>query len=187
MRRFTKQLNEREQELIHKHYKFYHALETGVKEPETKEQEHFVLVCQGKVEPKTEHEIVYIKYLTLRKDIKVEESEKEKRRKKSGNIKPIDKVSLNKAYQKIFDILEHIKNENEKEHDIIKAANILADSGIFSGRGDLFSHLYQLAEELDDPWEKIYTFMEITDAMRPKLNQQELNFDEHYREDMAEF
>lgn len=57
------QFTKHEIKLLYHHMHFYDELRTGVKPANTPEREHFVKVANGKAEPKTEHEIVYIKYL----------------------------------------------------------------------------------------------------------------------------
>ena len=42
---------------------FYDELRTGVKPANTPEREHFVKAINGKVEPETDHEIAYTKYM----------------------------------------------------------------------------------------------------------------------------
>ena len=42
---------------------FYDELRTGVKPANTPEREHFVKAAKVKVEPKTDHEIAYTKYM----------------------------------------------------------------------------------------------------------------------------
>lgn len=49
--------------LVEKYYEFYRSLEEGSRSPETEAQEHFVLVCQGKARPKTDHEIAYFSHI----------------------------------------------------------------------------------------------------------------------------
>jgi uncharacterized protein YifE (UPF0438 family) len=58
-------LTEKERLLIKKYGKFYRSLETGERSPTTKDQVHFVEVCQGHAQPKTEHEIAYSKFLGI--------------------------------------------------------------------------------------------------------------------------
>lgn len=170
MKRFSKYLTDHEQYLIHKNYKFYHALETGIRKPENDEQRHFVAVCKKESEPKTPQEIAYFKHLKLREELKAEST--------SPTANTTD-AYLSNVYPKIFDKIEHIKNEEEKEEDIINAARVLNENGKIKGKNDFISHLYQVADEIEDPWEKIYTFMEITDTFHPH-DTQELNFDDHY-------
>lgn len=173
MKRFSKYLTEKEQELIHKNYKFYHALEIGIKEPENEEQKHFLAVCKEESEPKTMHEIAYFKHLKLRSELKEESNEQ------NPDTPNSTAAYLSNVYPKIFDKLEHLKNEDEKEEDIINAARVLNENGKIKGKNDFISHLYQVADEIEDPWEKIYTFMEITDTFHPH-DTEELNFDNHY-------
>ena len=60
-----KNLTKEERLLILKHLKFYQSLETGQRPPTTAEQKHFVNVCHGQAKPKTEHEIVYSKFIGI--------------------------------------------------------------------------------------------------------------------------
>lgn len=170
MKRFSKYLTDDEQKLIHKNYKFYHALETGIRKPTNDEQRHFIKVCKNESDPKTPQEIAYFKHMQLREELKAEESEK------TDNT---SKAYLSNIYPKIFNKMESIKNEEEKEEDIINAARVLNENGKIKGKSDFISHLYQVADEIEDPWEKIYTFMEITDTFHPH-DTAELNFDDHY-------
>ncbi|MCC7276633.1 MAG: DUF413 domain-containing protein [Alphaproteobacteria bacterium] len=55
-------LNDRQKELIAKHLTFYESLDTGLREPDTALQRHFVEVCRGSCAPRTEHEMVYLAY-----------------------------------------------------------------------------------------------------------------------------
>lgn len=55
-------LHASEWELLTKHIEFYRKLETGERTPTTDAQVHFVEVCEGRAEPRTEHEIAYVKY-----------------------------------------------------------------------------------------------------------------------------
>lgn len=57
--KFTKN----EIKLLHHHMHFYDELRTGVRIADTAEKEHFVKAVRGEVEPTTEHEIAYTKYL----------------------------------------------------------------------------------------------------------------------------
>ena len=52
-------LPERERELLRRHCDFYCSLASGKRRPETEAQRHFVAVCQGQAEPRTEHELAY--------------------------------------------------------------------------------------------------------------------------------
>ena len=54
---------EHEIKLLHHHMHFYDELRTGVRPANTPEREHFVKVAKGRADPKTEHEIAYMKYL----------------------------------------------------------------------------------------------------------------------------
>lgn len=173
MKRFGKYLTDDEQKLIHKNYKFYHALETGIRKPENDEQRHFLKVCKKESEPKTPQEIAYFKHIQLREELKAENNTVATSPANSSN------AYLSNVYPKIFDKIEHIKNEDEKEEDIINTARVLNETGKIRGKTDFISHLYQVADEIEDPWEKIYTFMEITDTFHPH-DTQELNFDNHY-------
>ena len=49
--------------LLHHHMNFYDSLRTGVIPANTPEREQFVKAANGKVEPKTDHEIAYTKYM----------------------------------------------------------------------------------------------------------------------------
>jgi uncharacterized protein YifE (UPF0438 family) len=61
-----KEVTKEERSLIIKHHKFYQSLETGQRSPTTIEQKHFVDVCRGYAQPKTEHEILYSKFIVHR-------------------------------------------------------------------------------------------------------------------------
>ena len=54
----------REISLLYHHLKFYQSLHAGVTPSDTEEREHFLNAVLNKVEPETEHEKVYIKYLS---------------------------------------------------------------------------------------------------------------------------
>lgn len=49
--------------LIRKHIRFYKALDSGDRIPDTEAQKHFVEVCRRRKTPETAHEKAYIKYL----------------------------------------------------------------------------------------------------------------------------
>ena len=69
-------LTQQEHLLIKKHLKFYKSLESGERSPTTTEQKHFVDVCLGYVQPKTEHEIAYSKFIGIyspKTDVKITE------------------------------------------------------------------------------------------------------------------
>ena len=57
------QFTKHEIKLLYHYMHFYDQLRTGVKPANTPEREHFVKAANGKVEPKTEHEIAYTKYM----------------------------------------------------------------------------------------------------------------------------
>ena len=59
MTTFTK----REISLLHYHLKFYQSLQAGITPADTEERKHFLQAIMGKVEPQTEHEKVYMKYV----------------------------------------------------------------------------------------------------------------------------
>lgn len=60
MTQFTK----REISLLHHHLKFYQSLQAEVGEVDTEAKRHFVEVLKGNAEPETEHEKVFLKYLS---------------------------------------------------------------------------------------------------------------------------
>ena len=49
--------------LLHHHMNFYDSLRTGVIPANTPEREQFVKAANDKVEPKTDHESAYTKYM----------------------------------------------------------------------------------------------------------------------------
>ena len=50
--------------MLHNHLPFYQALNAGVKPADTEERVHFLSVLKGESDPVTEHEKVYLKYLS---------------------------------------------------------------------------------------------------------------------------
>ena len=59
------QLDDSQRQLLLKHYEFYRSLHHGQRSPITAAQRHFVAVCSGEQDPDTEHEHVYLKFLSL--------------------------------------------------------------------------------------------------------------------------
>ena len=57
--KFTKH----EIKLLYHHLNFYHSLRGGVIAGDTAERQHFIKSSNGQVEPETEHEIAYTKYM----------------------------------------------------------------------------------------------------------------------------
>ena len=57
------QFTKHEINLLYHHMNFYHSLRGGVIPANTPEREHFIKAMNGQTEPKTEHEIVYSKYM----------------------------------------------------------------------------------------------------------------------------
>jgi uncharacterized protein YifE (UPF0438 family) len=60
MTQFTKQ----EISLLHYHLRFYQSLQAGFTAVDTTERQHFVAVIKGEAIPTTEHEKVFLKYLS---------------------------------------------------------------------------------------------------------------------------
>ena len=54
----------REISLLHHHLRFYHSLQAGVIPLNNEERRHFHKALMGEVDAKTEHEKVYLKYLS---------------------------------------------------------------------------------------------------------------------------
>ena len=53
----------REISFLHHYLKFYQSLQAGITHADTEERRHFVAAINGDVEPKTEHEKIFLKYL----------------------------------------------------------------------------------------------------------------------------
>ena len=50
--------------MVDRYYlKFYQSLQAGITHADTEERRHFVAAINGDVEPKTEHENIFLKYL----------------------------------------------------------------------------------------------------------------------------
>jgi len=58
------QFSKREISLLFHHRQFYQSLQAGTVELDTAEKRHFVQALKGEVEAETEHEKVYLKYLS---------------------------------------------------------------------------------------------------------------------------
>jgi uncharacterized protein YifE (UPF0438 family) len=68
--RKQKLFTDRDRELLKRWIKFYLSLDAGERAPTTTEQVHFVQVCRGQREPKTDHEKAYLKLkLMLESDL----------------------------------------------------------------------------------------------------------------------
>jgi uncharacterized protein YifE (UPF0438 family) len=76
--------NAREISLLHYHLRFYQSLQAGIEPANTKQRKHFISAIMGQVDAKTEHEKVFLKYL-------------------SSNQRKVDQMvhswSLNKSHQ----------------------------------------------------------------------------------------
>ena len=59
-------LTNEERGLITKYISFYEDLESGVREPRSDAQRHFLEVLRGKAPPRTDHEIAFLKHLKRR-------------------------------------------------------------------------------------------------------------------------
>jgi len=55
--------SKREISLLHYHLRFYQSLQVGVEPVNTEKRKHFVKAIIGEIEPETEHEKVFLKYL----------------------------------------------------------------------------------------------------------------------------
>ena len=60
------ELTAEEKTLLDRHMDFYRSLETGLREPATAGQEHFVKVVRGLAVAETIHELAYVKHMSLR-------------------------------------------------------------------------------------------------------------------------
>ena len=59
-------LGPEEEKLLTKNMEFYRALETGLRQPTTEAQRHFVRVIRGLAPAETEDERAYVKHMRLR-------------------------------------------------------------------------------------------------------------------------
>jgi hypothetical protein len=62
-----------DRQLLHAHYGFYRALETGSRQPTTPAQRHYIAVCRGFAAPETDHEWAYLRFKRACKVANVEE------------------------------------------------------------------------------------------------------------------
>lgn len=65
MRKAVSGLTGWDKALLQRYLPFYEALEAGLRKPKTEAQRHFILMCAGRVKPRTQHEIAYSRYLSM--------------------------------------------------------------------------------------------------------------------------
>ena len=61
----TGSLNAWDRRLLERYLDFYQSLDSGVRQPTTPAQNHFLEVCRQRAQPKTQHEIAYTKFLEI--------------------------------------------------------------------------------------------------------------------------
>lgn len=115
----NKDLYDWQKKLIEENLDYYESLESGEKEPKTKEQKHFVKVLRGDEEPLTKHEFAYMRYKELGMKIDTKETEQHR----SGSSKNLDNKSSHQISYEMYEngkTIGKIADERDLKETTIK-------------------------------------------------------------------